>query len=89
MNIIFLASQDTYESWFRQLIQADSEAEYPSLLNQTELDAALVENQPVSFPCLAYIPKSATNCLDERPVYVYEEEFSRWKNLMNADKTAG
>ncbi|MDF1893866.1 hypothetical protein [Rahnella contaminans] len=85
MNITFLGCQKEYEEWYILLINAGVD-DFPSLLNPQEIEAALAENMPVAFPCMAYIQKNETNYLDEEIVYVYEEEFSKWMHLMGADK---
>ncbi|QLK61244.1 hypothetical protein GE278_10930 [Enterobacteriaceae bacterium Kacie_13] len=85
MNITFLGCQKEYEEWYIKLINPEID-DLPSLLNPQEIEAALAENMPALFPCLAYVQKNECNCLDEDIIYVYEEEFSKWMHLMRADK---
>jgi hypothetical protein len=86
MDIAFLHSREEYEEWYMHIICSEENAEYPSLLNAHEIETALVENLPLSFPCLAYRQKNELNCLDEEIVYIYEEEFSHWIDRMGKVK---
>lgn len=85
MHITFLGCHKEYEEWYKKLINPEID-DFPSLLNPQEIEAALAENRPAHFPCLAYVQKSESNCLDEDIIYVYEEEFSKWMHLMGANK---
>lgn len=86
MDITFLDNREKYENWYIKIICSGGDAEYPSLLNHQEIETALAENLPSSFPCLAYRQKNELNCLDEEIVYIYEEEFSHWIELMGKVK---
>ncbi|MDH6632858.1 MULTISPECIES: hypothetical protein [Lelliottia] len=86
MVIALLDNREEYEQWYMQIICSEENTEYPSLLNAHEIETALGENLPLSFPCLAYRQKNEFNCLDEEIVYIYEEEFSKWIDRMGKVK---
>jgi len=86
MDITFLGNREEYEKWYMQILSSGDDVEYPSLLNSHEIEAAIAENLPASFPCMAYRQKSEFNYLDEEIVYVYEEEFSQWMDRMGKVK---
>jgi hypothetical protein len=86
MEITFLNSREEYEKWYMRIISPAEVDGLPGLLNPHEIEVALTENQPSSFPCMAYRQKSEFNCLDEEIVFVYEEEFSLWVDQMGKVK---
>ncbi|MFO6298295.1 hypothetical protein [Rahnella selenatireducens] len=82
MNIKFLRCREDYDKWLAQRINPDGDTAVARFLSQVEVDAAFSESPPRAYPCLVYLETSENNCLDEKTIYVYEDEFSEWIHLM-------